>query len=246
MVSIETEQAGQSSAKACVRCSMNQENRAQRRAEAVAELEQRTGRSDGARIVGSLDDGLNLLCDLFYARIHVDVEKNFGMDSMLMPVSPIKSEQNARREIVLYQVVETTAMIQAHNYVPSFADWGFTWLAQLRLGETRHTPPAIERQSQYAKTQERRRLFANSLQRVMPETSRAPLVVFRLLPMAVAIVTSVAFLDHAAAQEIRKKQIALLPGIGDCQQCRGAVMENGDRCSQCANPLWKYEWLTSE
>ena len=226
---------------------MNQEKRAQRRAQAAAQLEQREGRSDGARIAGSLDDGLNLLCDLFYTRIHVDVEKNFGMDSMLIPVSPIKSEENAKLEIRLYQIVETAAAAKNRQYFQSSDEEILEWAADLQLGETRHIPTAVQRLREYThRTQDRRRLFSNSLQRALPEAGRAPLVVFRLLPMAVAVVTAVAFLDHASAQEVRRKQVALLPGIGDCHQCHGSVLENGERCSLCANPLWKYEWLTAE
>jgi hypothetical protein len=226
---------------------MNQENRAERRAQAAAQLTQREGRGDAARIAGSLDDGLNLLCDLFYTRIHVDVEKNFGMDSMLIPVSPIKSEENAKLEIRLYQVVEAAAAAKNRQYFKSSDEEFLDWLAELQLGELRHVPTAVQRLGQYTqRSQDRRRVFANALQRALPEAARAPLVVYRLLPMAVAIVTAVGFLDPVSAQEVRRKQIALLPGIGDCHQCHGAVLENGDRCSLCVNPLWKYEWLTAE
>jgi hypothetical protein len=226
---------------------MNQENRAERRAQAAAQFDQLEQRTDGTRIAGSLDDGLSLLCDLFYTRIHVDVEKNFGMDSMLIPVSPIKSEENAKLEIRLYQIVEAAAAAKNRQYFHCSDHDFLDWLAELQLGELRHTPTAMQRLREYTqRSQDRRRLFSNSLQRALPEAGRAPLVIFRLLPMAVALTTAVAFLDPASAQEVRRKQIALLPGIGDCHQCHGSVLENGERCSLCVNPMWKYEWLTAE
>jgi rRNA maturation endonuclease Nob1 len=46
--------------------------------------------------------------------------------------------------------------------------------------------------------------------------------------------------------EARKKQIDLLPHISDCHACRGNPLENGERCQQCGNPMWKFDWLVAE
>ena len=51
---------------------------------------------------------------------------------------------------------------------------------------------------------------------------------------------------HERALEARKRQQSILPGIGDCGACRGNVLDNGERCAQCGNPIWKYDWLTAE
>ena len=72
-----------------------------------------------------------------------------------------------------------------------------------------------------------------------------PLVLFQLLPLAVRIVTALAFGDHACARDARNSQVAHLPSIRYCRQCRGEVLENGEQCEQCGNPLWEYKWLTA-
>ena len=38
----------------------------------------------------------------------------------------------------------------------------------------------------------------------------------------------------------------LLSIIRDCAECHGSVLENGEQCRNCGNPLWKYDWLTAE
>ena len=38
-------------------------------------------------------------------------------------------------------------------------------------------------------------------------------------------------------------ELSHLPVIGDCRACRGKVLDNGEQCSVCGNPLWKPEWL---
>lgn len=226
---------------------MDQQSKLQRRAEAATAFDEQQNRSDGAQIAGSLADGLNLLCDLFYTRIHVDVEDAFGMDSMLIPVSPVKTELNTKREINLYQIVESAQEARTRGYVAGDDAWYVNWLAQL-LMDAADDPAIQSRFDQYLDKshQDRRRTFAVVMQRAMPEASRAPLIVYRLLPLAIAGITAVAFGDHPAALELRKRQAALLPGIADCQHCRGNVLENGDRCAECGNPLWKFEWLTAE
>jgi hypothetical protein len=63
------------------------------------------------------------------------------------------------------------------------------------------------------------------------------------LPYSVQIVTALAFADSATAAKARTNQLLLLPAIGDCRSCRGRVLDNGEQCSVCGNPVWKSEWL---
>ena len=80
---------------------------------------------------------------------------------------------------------------------------------------------------------------------VVHESLAAPLVLFRLLPPAVQIVTARAFGDRKTADELRSQQAALLPSISDCRQCGGIVLGDSEQCPKCGNPLWTYEWLTA-
>ena len=91
----------------------------------------------------------------------------------------------------------------------------------------------------------RRLEFSRVLQKLMPETAKAPLILFRLFPLAVRIVATVAFGDHFAASELRNQQTRWQPAVADCLECHGRVLDNGDRCPTCANPLWEYVWLTA-
>jgi hypothetical protein len=227
---------------------MTPELRLQRRVAAASQFNERLSRGDGERVAGGLADGLGLLADSFLTRVHVDVQRNFGMDSMLMPTSIVKTEEKAKTEIELFQIGEAAAHTRACQYMAGQDDWFPAWLAELRLGEEAGSSGTSHRLAQYsARTPEdRRRHFSTVLERTLPAASRAPLVLYRLFPLGVWIVTSLAFGDHDRAQEARKKQQSVLPGIGDCSACRGSVLDNGERCSQCGNPIWKYDWLTAE
>jgi hypothetical protein len=70
-------------------------------------------------------------------------------------------------------------------------------------------------------------------------------VLYRLFPLAAGIVTATAFVDAGAAAELRESQTSWLPSIADCGECRGRVLENGEQCAVCNNPLWNYEWLNA-
>lgn len=227
---------------------MEVEQRNQRQAEAAAAFDAHERRSDGDRIAASLDDGFTLLRDMFFTRIHVDVEKAFGMDSMLAPVSLIKTEARTKTEIDVYQVTESAAEAGARRYVGSDGDWYRDWLGRLRLGQGLTAPAVAQRLEHYAarSADERRRTFVMLLERTLPQAGRAPLVVYRLLPLAAAIVTAIAFGDHSRAQELRKQQMRALLIIADCRTCHGNLLDNGERCVQCGNPFWKFEWLTAE
>lgn len=64
---------------------MQQEITAARRAKAVYELREHENRTDAIQVVDHLDSGLTLLAELLYVRLHEDVEKMLGLDSMLAP-----------------------------------------------------------------------------------------------------------------------------------------------------------------
>ncbi len=81
--------------------------------------------------------------------------------------------------------------------------------------------------------------------RVVSESRRAPLVLFRLMPLAVEIVTTLAFGDSPKAAQLRNRQTVLLPAILDCHHCRGKLLDNGEQCPECGNPLWQFDWLSS-
>jgi hypothetical protein len=214
---------------------------------AVEEFNRHEDRQDGLRIVNSLVAGLTVLRDVTFRRVHADVQRLYGMDSMLIPLSLEKSERQTKTQIEIFQIVEATVAARQHDYIRPDDEWFADWLARLRLGDAAGAEACQSRLSSYLgqTTTERRLAFSDVLAGVFPESRRAPLVMFRLLPPAVRIVVSVAFGDHLTATELRSQQILLLPAIEDCHDCDGTVLDNGDRCRRCGNPLWKYQWLTS-
>lgn len=218
------------------------------RAEAAAELDRQENRGDGARIAASLADGLRWLCDAFLTRVYADVEKKFGVDSMLMPTSLITSEEKTHEQIEIYEVAESVAFVAQRHYIQSDGDWYLKWLSRLLLGQTGTDLAVSQRIGQYLarSADERRRAFSHIVERTLPETMRAPSVVYRLLPPAVSIVTAAAFGDHTRAVELRKEQVDVLPSIADCHDCHGRLLEIGESCAQCGNPFWKFNWLTAE
>jgi hypothetical protein len=227
---------------------MNVEERARRRAEAAVEFDRQSNRGDGARVTNSLGDGLVVLRDAFFNRVHGDVEKVFGLDSMLLPVAVLKSEANTNLEIEIYQVVEAALDARANRYLGGDDAWFMDWLARLRLADSAAAPAVSQRMAFYAErsADDRRRSFLSRLQQVLPEVGRAPLVMFRLLPLAISIAVAIAFGDHPRAEEMRKRQVTWLPSIADCHDCHGRLTENGEKCPRCGNPFWKYDWLTAD
>lgn len=219
----------------------------ERHASAVREFNEHEHRIDGATVAGSLCSGLDRLRDSFYLRIHRDVERALGVDSMWMPLSEVRAERQTTLEIDLYQIAESAATVQNCDYVSARDEWYLSWLSRLRLGDAHADVGNAARLSDYAdKTPHDRRLaFSDVLGKVLRESRRAPLILFRLMPSCVEIATALAFGDHARAREARKRQIADLPAIRYCNQCHGDVLENGEQCRGCGNPLWKYDWLTA-
>lgn len=216
-------------------------------ARAAEQFNRQENRSDGPQVVASLSVGLDQLRDLLYVRIHHDVEAMVGRDSLFLPVSELKAEQSTKLEIELYQIAESAAAAAEQNYLAIRDDWYLVWLARLRLGAAGADPDRLDRIRQYlAMGPEARRLaFSDVLARTLAEAGRAPLVLLRLVPLCVRIVTALAFGDSQTAARLRGEQREYLPAIGDCPACSGGLLEIGQQCPQCGNPLWKSQWLTS-
>jgi hypothetical protein len=213
---------------------------------AAGEFNRHERRQDGDRIVRGLTAGLDSLRDAFYLRIHRDVQQTVGHDSMLMPVSELKAEQQTEEEIEVYQAAEAAEAASRHGYVTGGGDeWFLLWLARLRLGE--RAPEVEERlRDYYGRSSEQRALsLTNALAAVLPESMQAPLVLFRIAPLAVELAVALAFDDQATASVLRQEQRTLLPPIAYCQDCHGEVLALGEQCQVCGNPLWKHKWLTA-
>jgi len=213
---------------------------------AVEEFNRQAKRTDGARVAASLTDGMNLLRATLLERIHGDVEKLQGVDSMLMPLSELKTRQQTNLETDLYQVAESVLAVRAGGYLPAADAWFPRWLLRLRF-ESAGIETLAARVEEYSglSADARRLKFTDVLAHVVPESRRAPLILFRLFPLAVQIVTQAAWGDLPAAGRTRKQQWLALPAIGDCHQCRGRVLDNGQQCAECGNPLWKSQLLTA-
>jgi hypothetical protein len=216
--------------------------------QAAKEFNIHFNRNDGERVAVSLDAGLELLGDLLYLRLHSDVEKSIGTDSMTIPVSETKTREQINTEIEIYQIAESQAAVQDFVSHGHYDQWYWQWLTRLRLNASPVEINAEERIADYiSKTPHSRELaFTNILVKRLPEANRAPLVLFQLFPLAVHIATVLAFDDRRTAAKLRDQQAIYLPAIGDCNQCHGKLLTNGDKCPKCGNPLWTYEWLAAD
>lgn len=219
----------------------------QRRSKATDDFNGHEKRSDGVQVASSLSGGLTFLRDALYSRVHDEVEMAVGMDSMLMPISALKAEQATKDEIEVYQIVVSASTVAECGYVKN-GDWYLRWLTEFRLGSFASDAKINARLQAYLgqKADARRLAFTDVLTKVLPESRRAPLVLYRLHPLAVELATALAFGDVAHATEIRNRQRADLPSIRDCHQCHGKLVDNGEQCPVCGNPLWKYAWLAAD
>lgn len=214
----------------------------------VHELEQHSGRTDGASVASQLVYGLNLLRDSFLQRVFFDVERAFGKDSMLIPVSASKTEARLNEEIEVFQIVESAAEVRQSGFSVQSPEWFMQWLGGIRLRDSINAPQVLEKVARQASkdADDRRKSFANHLERILPESAKAPLVLFRLFPVSVRITTCMAFGDTFRAAELRNHQLRLLPYISDCRECHGRLLENGEKCRECGNPVWRFHWLNAE
>jgi hypothetical protein len=226
---------------------MEHDNPAQRQTVAIRQLREHEHRDDANRIVESLDRGLAVLAELLYTRVHEDVENTQGVDSMLAPIAPAKTKALTIREIEFYQIAESAVLAWRSGYVREDDRWYAHWLSRLRLGESSPQEAESARVADYLSlpADKRRLAFTDVLNHVVPESRRAPLVLFQLVPLAVQIATALAFGDNAQAAALRSLQVDHLPAIADCRECKRRLLANGEHCSHCGNPLWGSSWLTS-
>ena len=219
-----------------------------RHAQAAESLAEQCDTLEPQQVVEDLSATLTHVRNLLVKRVHEDVEARFGVDSMLGPMSLTKEERelhHAKVEVETYMIVVCATEMSSSGYVED-QDWCIQWLTDLRLGDDlpAHIPDRI---AAYLKRsiENRRLLFSDNLVRCLPEAHKAPLVVFRLFPKAVRLAVAMAFHDSTRAAQLRDEQIALLPAIVDCPQCRGDILDGSDTCRQCGNPLWNLEWLVA-
>jgi len=219
--------------------------KSQRRLRATEDLSTYLNRHDAAEVVEQLDTGLTLLRDLLFIRIHNDVEREFGMDSMLAPISEESTERRTKAEIETYQVVVAAAACVEYGYVEKDEDWVIDCFAHLRFGDKGNDPKLQKRIAYYRSKQKEQRplMFMSVLENTLREVRRAPMVLFRLFPLSVRLTTALAFNDTQQAIELRKRQIDLLPAIKYCNECGGQPLEAGQHCRHCSNPVWEYKWL---
>ena len=218
--------------------------------ESAAELRSRCPDLDASWIVDSLDVGMTRVRDVLLRRIHEDVERHFGVDSLIAPVSRVEEQrqtQSAKLEIEIYSTIVVAEEVAQGAYVDGPQEWFLDWLFQLRLGGNQKELFQRRWKSYQSPSAEARRLkFVAFLQRAMPESAGTPLVLFRLFPRAVRIVAAVAFGDLLRGQELRAEQCGLLPAIDDCPECHGRVLDNEESCHICGNPVWVFKWLESD
>ncbi len=219
-----------------------------RLAAAAAQLAKKEPDLPAERITDSLAYGLNTLRHLLFQRVHDDVEENVGNDSMLLPVSVERSASAAMCEIESFQASVAALSVDDRQYTRCDKRWFVSWLAQLRLGEAVDDPKWRRRIRHYlAMSEDELRLsFSRNLENIFPEARLAPLILYRLFPLSVRLVTAIAFGNHLDAAEFRNRQISWLPAITDCHECHGRPLDNGDECSVCGNPIWSYDWLCAD
>lgn len=222
----------------------------QRRNEAAAaELQEYCPEQEPQQIVDSLMAGMTQLQNLLMVRAHDDVQREFGTDSTTdMSLSRMETKaRHAKFEIDAYACIVIDDEVTLSGYVDAPGKWFLNWLFRLRLGAGHES--AFEQRVEHYRSEnieERRLKFVTKLQDVMPDSARAPLVLFRLFPRALRILPAVAFCDPLRAKQLRHEQLMLLPAIGDCHRCEGRLLENDESCHYCGNPIWEFNWLLSD
>lgn len=221
----------------------------ERRQLAVGELQAHCPNLDAQAVVDSLMVGTTHLRNLLLVRARDDVERKYGSDSMLDTslTNLERRDRNSKVEIEAYACIVLDDQVSQGGYLNDADPWFLEWMFRLRLGSGYKT--VFDKRVSFYKSrsiEERRLKFVSVLQRAIPESARAPLVLFRLFPRAVRIIATVAFADPSSAQRLRDEQIGLLPAISDCHECHGRLLDNDDICRCCGNPLWNYAWLLSD
>ena len=175
------------------------------------------------QVVESLGSGLTVLRDALLARVHDDVPAaaRHGLDALRRCRRRRRSGRRGWRSSFT-RSCHRRSTVQQRRYVAS-AGRVVPAMAGPAAAGPGPTPTAGWRSGwplYRAKTPDQRRLaFSNVLATVVPESRRAPLVLFRLLRPAVQIVTALAFGRHLDADGWRKQQIGVpagdprLPGV---------------------------------
>jgi hypothetical protein len=198
-------------------------------------------------VVESLSSGLAQLRDLLTSRLHADVERQFGVDSLVAPLSELQEFKQMLRagvEIDAFAAVVAADEVTQRGYVNCAPEWFLDWALRLRFGDS-HELVLKENAEPYRELNDKGRQlrFASTLQHAVPESFRTPRLLFQLFPQSVRIVAAQAFQDTPRAGELRAEQQSLFPAIGDCRDCHGRVLDNHQRCDRCGNPVWTLAWL---
>lgn len=221
------------------------EERNRRRAAAADALATLSRRPDASQIVARLDDGLTLLRNRLYTRLQTDVQRNFGRDSMLVPLSESLTENQVKGETEAYLVAEVSDELASVGILTR-SDHNHQWLRELRLADRQDRAAQEARAQQYFQlaNRERQLEFSDRLEQLLREARLAPLVLYRLFPLAVRAVAALAFGDHLRGGEIRNAQASLLPAITYCRNCHGRLLDVDESCRECGNPVWTIRWMT--
>jgi len=198
---------------------------------------------------GCLLSGLKTLRALLLSRLDTEIGYTLSIDDSLPPqISDDLAREvlNALEQIDVYSLIVVTDEVTQSGYTGCDLNRLMDWVLRLRSGDDSkaRTVQLVQDYSPLSIT-ERRRRFSSSLEQAMPKARRAPLIIYRLFPRAVRIVTATAFGDTSRAWKIRAEQISFLPVITDCERCHGLVLENGTVCEHCGNPIWKVNWLNA-
>ena len=201
------------------------------------------------RVVNSLSAGLSTLRDLLMVRALDDVDRTCAADSMEIPSLARLQRQvrKARLEIEAYSCIVAADEVGLTGFVEQSDPWFLDWIFRLRFGDACQAFQQKRVRYYRSETIEARRLkFVSELQRCLPRSVKAPLLLFRMYPRSVRIATAIAFDSPLRAQELRNEQIGFLPAITDCHECHGRVLDNEEICRCCGNPIWRFSWLLSD
>jgi hypothetical protein len=221
------------------------DERSRRRAAALGSFSAVTPRPDAPQVIERLDDGLTLLRNQLYTRLQADVQRNFGTDSMLMPLSQLQTEHKAKGEIDAFLVAEVLDELTHSRALPQPMQ-NRHWLQELRFAGRQDRAALETRADAYVRLNDhdRQMEFSDMLEELLREARLAPMILYQLFPLAVRAMAAIAFGDHLRGGEIRNRQASLLPSITYCRNCHGRLMEVDESCRECGNPVWTIRWMT--
>ncbi|MFN0020116.1 MAG: hypothetical protein ACKVP0_17790 [Pirellulaceae bacterium] len=221
------------------------EERNRRRAAALGSFSAVNPRPDAPEVIERLDVGLSLLRNQLYTRLQSDVQRNFGTDSMLMPLSQALTEHKAKGEIDAFVVGEVLDEL-THSRALSQPMQNRHWLQELRFAGRQDRAALETRADAYLRLNDhdRQMEFSDMLEELLREARLAPMILYQLFPLAVRAMAALAFGDHLRGGEIRNRQASLLPSITYCRNCHGRLMDIDESCRECGNPVWTIRWMS--